>query len=195
MATKRICSIEGCGKPQIARGWCGTHYQRWKKHGNPLVVQTTVGKRRAQRYYREVVLSYSGDECLTWPFTTIKGYGAILLDNRKQIVSRLVCEEEHGPAPTATHEAAHSCGRGQFGCVAKAHISWKTPIENAADKIMHGTVSRGPSHGKSKLSEADVRKIRSLKGTASMNAIGRQFGVSAASIWQIFNGKAWAWVE
>lgn len=32
---KRICAVEGCGKPHSARGWCRTHYFRWFKHGSP----------------------------------------------------------------------------------------------------------------------------------------------------------------
>ena len=32
----RTCNIEGCGKTARARGWCGTHYQRWKRLGTPL---------------------------------------------------------------------------------------------------------------------------------------------------------------
>lgn len=30
----KICSIEDCGKPSKARGWCWTHYGRWKVHGS-----------------------------------------------------------------------------------------------------------------------------------------------------------------
>lgn len=32
---KRTCSIDGCGKPVLARGWCGAHYRRWRIHGEP----------------------------------------------------------------------------------------------------------------------------------------------------------------
>src|SRR5215204_588492 len=32
----RTCVIKGCGGPQEARGWCKKHYQRWRKHGDPL---------------------------------------------------------------------------------------------------------------------------------------------------------------
>lgn len=33
---KGTCSIAGCGRPQRARGWCTTHYERWRKNGHPL---------------------------------------------------------------------------------------------------------------------------------------------------------------
>lgn len=29
------CTMEGCQKPVMARGWCSTHYQRWQRHGDP----------------------------------------------------------------------------------------------------------------------------------------------------------------
>lgn len=41
----RICSVSGCAqsvKPGGARGMCCTHYQRWRKHGDPHVV--LIGK-------------------------------------------------------------------------------------------------------------------------------------------------------
>ena len=36
MATKRLCAVDGCGKPHYSRGYCDPHYQRLKKHGTPL---------------------------------------------------------------------------------------------------------------------------------------------------------------
>ena len=32
---KRTCSIDGCGKPAKARGWCGAHHQNWYRYGSP----------------------------------------------------------------------------------------------------------------------------------------------------------------
>ena len=37
---QRVCVIEGCARPHKARGWCGTHYLRWHKHGDPLAMKT-----------------------------------------------------------------------------------------------------------------------------------------------------------
>jgi hypothetical protein len=33
------CKIEGCSASAVGRGWCNKHWQRWKKHGDPLVVE------------------------------------------------------------------------------------------------------------------------------------------------------------
>lgn len=39
MNPTRICSIEGCTGRHEARGWCGKHYQQWKKYGDPLATE------------------------------------------------------------------------------------------------------------------------------------------------------------
>lgn len=35
MATPQICSVDGCCKSGSKRGWCGTHYARWRRTGSP----------------------------------------------------------------------------------------------------------------------------------------------------------------
>ena len=36
MDKSTTCSIEGCERAKLARGWCRAHYNRWKRHGDPL---------------------------------------------------------------------------------------------------------------------------------------------------------------
>lgn len=37
--TPTTCSVDGCERRHIAHGLCDTHYRRWKKHGNALIVK------------------------------------------------------------------------------------------------------------------------------------------------------------
>jgi len=36
MADELLCKIDGCDKAASKRGWCGAHYRRWQRHGDPL---------------------------------------------------------------------------------------------------------------------------------------------------------------
>jgi 5-methylcytosine-specific restriction endonuclease McrA len=36
---KATCSIEGCDNATVGRGWCHKHYERWRRHGDPLYVK------------------------------------------------------------------------------------------------------------------------------------------------------------
>ncbi|MER8602822.1 hypothetical protein NKH48_03370 [Mesorhizobium sp. M1233] len=190
------CSIHGCGRTVCnRRGWCNTHYQRWRNHGDPLVVKSTPSG-EPERYYQEVVLGYEGDECLTWPFATKdSGYAQIWVGKKCHGVHRRVCEHVHGPAPTRKHDAAHSCGNGHLACVTKRHLSWKTRKGNMADTLIHGTHSRGTRSSRARLNEAQVREIRALRGNKSEPEIAKQFGVTRHAISNIVLRRTWAWLD
>ena len=193
MATSRLCSIPECDKPIDSHGYCKLHADRWRRCGDPLVGRTPTGE--PQRFYREVVLSYDGDECLAWPYARIaQGYGELVVDGQICLVSRLVCEAVNGPPPTPKHDAAHSCGNGHLSCVTKRHLSWKTRAENIADMVGHGTILRGEKSPSAKLTEGDVHRIRSLKGTTSQSQIARRFNVTPHTISDIYAGKTWDWL-
>ena len=40
MSAGEVCSISGCTRPRSSRGWCNTHYERWRRNGD-LIVRTT----------------------------------------------------------------------------------------------------------------------------------------------------------
>lgn len=192
------CTIPGCGKPARARGWCMRHWDRWQYHGDPLGgrTQPNAPAGAAQTFFDDVVLAYDGDKCLIWPFWRgTNGYAGIRVAGKTAIVSRLVCEKALGPPPTPEHEAAHSCGRGCEGCVTKRHLSWKTRAENEADKLVHGTHSRGSRNYRTHLTEDDVRQIRALKGVVLQREIAISFGVSLTTVSLIHCRKTWAWLD
>lgn len=183
---KRICSIPDCGKVHSAHGYCADHYNRWKRYGDPTAGRIQRGA--ALRYYQDIALTYDGDECLIWPFSTNNGYGQLRYNGRPALVSRLVCEATHGPSPAGWH-AAHSCGNGDKGCVAKRHLSWKSPADNEADKRLHGTYYA--RRGGAKLTVDDVRRIRDLRGASTNAAIAKQFGVTSKTVRLIRQNRTW----
>jgi hypothetical protein len=191
MATSRICTIPDCGKPHVARGYCGKHYQRWNKHGDPLVIDLHP----AAKYLRDVVLPYQGDDCLIWPFKRLRnGYAWARRNGKSHNVLRLVCEDTLGQPPTPRHQAAHTCGKGYMGCVNPKHGYWATPEENYADRARHGRTVRGEAISHAKLTEDQVYEIRSLAGTTHQYIIARRFGVSQSSISHILTGKSWKYL-
>lgn len=42
------CSVEGCEREVVARGWCQKHYQRWLYRGSPEVVLVFRQKKGSQ---------------------------------------------------------------------------------------------------------------------------------------------------
>jgi hypothetical protein len=189
-----ICSIDGCGKRVIARGWCLAHWKRWRRHGDPLGGGINFGERL--RFFREIVLPYCGNECLVWPYTKDKhGYGRLRHNGGEAYVSRMVCEDRNGPSPSARHEAAHSCGNGHLGCCTAAHLRWATHTENQAHKKIHGTDNLGSRNPQAIVTEAQVVEIRALKGILSQSLIGKKFGISRGAVYNIIAGKNWKHVH
>lgn len=191
---KHICSISGCGNPRLAKGWCRKHYLRWYKYGDPLFTKQTPNG-ELLRYFEEEVLSYDGEECLIWPYgRNAYGYAVMTADGEKQIVSRYLCERTKGAPPSKRHDAAHSCGKGNLGCVTKRHLSWKTRAGNHADKIEHGTHIYGERIAIAKLNDEAVRTMRRLRSSMSLVDIARMYGVSPATAHSAINRKTWAHV-
>jgi len=187
------CIVDKCSRPALKRGYCNAHYLRWWRYGAPEAGSTGWGA--AADFYENVVKSYDGEACLTWPFATIGGYGQIRIAGKLHLVSRLVCECANGDPPTPSHEAAHSCGNGHLGCVNKTHLRWATRQENRDDMVAHGRSLRGQRNRCASLSEKDVRSIRAMLGAKSQRAIAATFGVSQSAITAIATKKTWSWLE
>lgn len=170
------------------------HYYRWRVHGDANHAPWT--KHGEPLKWLEAHVSHEGDECLTWPFATQKGYGVFRKDGKNVAAHREMCERKNGPAPTPDHDAAHSCGKGHEGCIHPGHLIWKTRLQNLADKIEHGTDNRGEKQWNAKLTSEDVRLIRQRLAHGDTCAdLGELFNVTHGCIRRIKLGKTWAWLE
>ena len=106
-------------------------------------------------------------------------------------VARLVCEAWHGPPPFSKAQAAHLDGNKLNNV--PSNLAWTTNKENARHRILHGTQPCGTSHGLAKLSEQDVRRIRSSRLTNE--ALAEELGVGSANICHIRKGRLWRHVQ
>lgn len=195
MATKRICSIEGCDNQVLSRGWCVKHYGRWFRRGDPLAVGRRTPKGSPLAWLL-VHVTHRDTACLIWPFARSHGkVGSLKVEGVTCIAPRYMCSLVNGPPATPDHETAHSCGNGHKGCINPGHLSWKTARENQADRIAHGTHQYGERNAQAKLTEADVREIRRVSGTMPQKDLARKYGVQPLTIYKIAARKAWAHVE
>lgn len=145
------------------------------------------GKGAAIKWLREHV-SFRGG-CLIWPFATANGYGMYSLDGKIDYAHRWMCEAVNGPAPSPGHQAAHSCGRGDCGCVSPSHLIWKTVSQNQLDRREHGT--KNVWGGRGKLTEQLAAEIRALKGQKPQREIAAIYGISRSQVSWVMCGRVW----
>lgn len=185
------CSIGDCDGPIYARGWCRRHYYAWYTYGSPIA-ELSTRKGAIAKWLAEHV-AYSSDACLIWPFARHSDGRAHM---KGGYPSRVMCEMAHGPAPTPAHQAAHSCGNGNGGCVSPRHLRWATPTQNAADKIDHGTIIRGEKHHGARLTLDLVKQIKAAwpMSKVEYEAFAARHGVAPSTVYQAGAGWNWKWV-
>lgn len=83
----------------------------------------------------------------------------------------------------------HTCD--QPLCVYPEHLVEGTHKTNVADKVSKGRQARGEDNGRSKLSEEDVRAIRSIAGAQTKTKLAKTFGVDRKIIRDILQNKSW----
>ena len=185
------CSVPTCTERARSHGMCGTHFMRMERNGDLILRQAAKGlpKEWLQRH-----VTHKGDECLLWPFSLDSdGYGHINARPHHTNAHSWMCEAAYGPKPSWADEAAHNCGNRR--CVNPRHLRWSTYSDNDMDKHAHGTMYCGEINHLSKLTEADIREIRKLKGIFSESEIGMMYGVHRATINHIFRRTTWAWLK
>lgn len=149
--------------------------------------------RYAAKRWIEQHATHDGLDCLIWPFKDDgSGRGAISVGKVRMTAPRYMCLIAHGEPPTKEHQAAHSCGNGHLGCMNQAHLSWKTPLENQADRKLHGTHMEGVSHPLAKMTAETVLQILALKGVMRQKDIAALFGVDKGTVSNIMTGRQWA---
>ena len=136
------CSIEGCPELAQKRGWCGRHYGRWIRHGDPLGgreyrVSVSEGRERRDRPHLPHHKAQTGtcapptdrwiDRLIVeaggcWGHErkpTAQGYRLMLVDGSYRVAHRVVYEWIVGPIPNGL-TLDHLCRNR--GCLNPSHL-------------------------------------------------------------------------
>lgn len=128
------------------------------------------------------------DQC--WPWVGAKdgiGYGLFRITSSRIERAHRVALRLSGTPVERGKIVCHRCNNPT--CCNPAHLYVGTPKTNADDREAAGRHAHGERSGRAKLTEADVRAIRSYPRGAWLT--GRAFGVSPGAVAAIRAGRNW----
>lgn len=122
-----------------------------------------------------------------------KGYRTVTLAvegrEHRAYVHRLVLEAFVGPCPEGC-ECAHANGGRADNRL--ENLSWKTPVDNNADKVAHGTLLRGDRCPWAKLDAAAVAAILHRRAAGeSCGQIAKTLNVRKQAVSDVCTGRRW----
>ena len=129
------------------------------------------------------------DNCVPWPgYLNRRGYGCLRYNGKWSLAHRVAWEKERGPIPPGVC-VLHRCDNPP--CINPDHLFLGTQLDNIADRHRKGRNGRlpGESNGRARLTEAQVRAIRS--DTRSKVAIAQTYGISNVLVGLIKRRKIW----
>lgn len=127
---KKTCLVLDCTKPVRDKDWCGAHYQRWRRHGDP-----TAGGPTRFNTPKEAFANFTRweGECLIWTASLMNGgYGQIWTGTGMEPAHRFAWEQKHGPIPKGmVIDHKDHCDRR---CCNTAHLRLATTAQNIANR-------------------------------------------------------------
>lgn len=143
------------------------------------------GQTLEQRFSEKVSITERG--CHEWTGCLAKnGYGMLHLNGVTAYAHRVAFEMAYGVIPQGA-QIMHSCDNRR--CVNIGHLSLGSFDENMADMVQKSRQALGERNSHAKLTEEEVKIIRSLNGTNA--SIAGQFKVSASLVSLIRNRRNW----
>lgn len=171
-----------------------------------------------ERFWSKVKKLSDPDACWLWTAGIRKAYGQFWDGNKMVAAHRYSYELAHGHIPEGVFVCHHCDTRN---CVRPDHLFLGTPKDNTQDAVAKGRIAHGDSHGTktkpgsvargdshwtrtrpelkplgeahagAKVTEDDVRQIRTMDASMSQEKIAIHFGISPQNIGRILRGETW----
>ena len=167
-APDRGCSVTGCKGGHDGFGFCKKHLAAWHAHGDPLKNLKTEKRSRIDELVAKAK-TYTGDECLFWPYAKDRRGNPA---NHDQGVLSDLCRGRRPRGGFVRIE--HTC-RGGALCINPKHFHWAKFKPHAS------------------LTEADVSVIRASGKTQI--ELAKEFGISQSNVSAVLTGKTWKSVK
>jgi hypothetical protein len=133
--------------------------------------------------------------CLVWTGALndkdkSKGYGVMKVHGRTRFVHQLAYELYKGDIPSGKI-VRHTCDNRL--CCEPAHLILGTHKDNTSDMVARGRSAKGVDHGRAKLAEDDVKKIRERFAAENISraALAKEYGIDASLVSKIISRKIW----
>ena len=123
---RKTCSVPGCTETHRSKGYCESHYRRWRRHGDPEKVGRQTSGTLYERIQFRIEIDSNGCHNYTGS-TTSSGYGNIGMDGQWHYPHRVVYEHVWGPIPPG-YTVDHCCGNKR--CANPLHLQAVPHSEN-----------------------------------------------------------------
>lgn len=118
------------------------------------------------------------------------GYIGVTMGGKKYLLHRLIALTFLG-APSEGQEVAHGDGVRTNNAI--ANLRWATRAENFSDKKAHGTDNAGERHPLAKLTDDQVRDIRS--SPRLQRELAEEYGIHQSHVSMIRSRRAWKHIQ
>lgn len=178
----KTCSIEGCEKRHLSKGFCNMHYIRWRKGDLSRSYMEARAFSLEDAFWRHVDKT-SDLPCWRWrgPVDKRNGYGAACFRGEK-MGAHVFSFKIHGGTPVKGMHVGHTCDNGW--CVNPEHLVLQTPQENMVQMVAHGR------HNHAKIDNEIAKRIITETGTP-MPQLALELGLPYKVVWRVRRGHTW----
>ena len=131
------------------------------------------------------------EECWEWQACVGPlGYGNLRVSGRTEGAHRVAFRIAYGDIPHGMY-VCHTCDNRS--CVNPAHLFLSDHRGNQRDKVNKGRQCKGSQHGRAKLTETQVIRMREqyAQGSRSMQSLATEYGIHSSTVSQIVNRQRW----